>query len=164
MRSLPDYYGALNVARDATQEEIKRAYHNLAKEWHPDANRHEREKATTRFAEISTAYEILSDPDKRSRYDSFREYSFGFAPGARKGENRSYDQEWEELSRWFQQIYEKHLNRAQKQVNILLKRIQRGFIGAAVGLGVGLVFRAPALPLMVVGWLFGYYLVRDRDR
>jgi DnaJ-class molecular chaperone len=163
MRRIPDYYQSLNISRDATPEEIKRAFHNLAKEWHPDARKHEREKATTRFAEISTAYEILSDPEKRRKYDFYRDYSFGFDPGAGSRQQGSYDQEWEELSRWFQKIYEKHLNRAQKQVGVLLRRIQRGFIGAAIGLGVGLVFRAAALPLMVVGWLFGYYLVRDRE-
>jgi DnaJ-class molecular chaperone len=162
MQRIPDYYQSLSIARDASQEEIKRAYHNLAKEWHPDAGKHEREKATQRFAEISTAYEILSDPEKRSKYDLYRYYSFGFTSfsGARYGEAAN---EWEDLSEWFQQIYEKHLNRAQKQVGMFFRRIQRGFIGAAIGLGVGLVFRAAALPLMVVGWLFGYYLVRGRD-
>lgn len=163
MRRLPDYYQALNISSSATSDEIKRAYHNLAKEWHPDANKHEREKATTRFAEISTAYEILSDPEKRRKYDFYRNYTFGDSWGFGSRKQNSYEQEWEDLSKWFQQIYEKHLNQAQRQVGTVLRRIQRGFIGAAIGLGVGLVFRAAALPLMVVGWLFGYYLVRDRE-
>ena len=162
MQRIPDYYQSLNIARDASPEEIKRAYHDLAKEWHPDKGKHEREKATQRFAEISTAYEILSDPEKRSKYDSYRDYSFGFNTFSGARYQHTYD-EWEDLSEWFQQIYERNLNQAQKQVSIVFRRIQRGFIGAAIGLGVGLIFRAAALPLMVVGWLFGYYLVRDRD-
>jgi DnaJ-class molecular chaperone len=165
MQQVPDYYESLNVAKDASPEEIRRAYHDLAKEWHPDANKHSREKATTKFAEISAAYEILSDSEKRRKYDFYRDYSFGYAPftQAGAGSRREYDAEWEELSKWFQQIYEKHLHQTQKQVNRVLRRIKRGFIGAAIGLGVGFVFRAAALPLVVVGWLFGYYLVRDRD-
>ncbi len=162
MPRIPDYYQSLNISPNASQEEIKRAYHTLAKEWHPDAKRHEREKATERFAEISAAYEILSDAGKRKKYDFYREYSSGYADRTGSGYQQAYSEEWDDLSKWFQEIYEKHLHRAHQQVGIMLKRIKRGFIGAAVGLAIGLVFRATAIPLMVVGWLFGYYLVRDK--
>lgn len=62
-----DYYKALGVARDANQEEIRRAYRKLAREYHPDLNRES--DAEERFKEVGEAYEVLSDPDKRERYD-----------------------------------------------------------------------------------------------
>jgi molecular chaperone DnaJ len=67
---VPDPYETLGVARTATQEEIKKAFRNLAREHHPDANRNDPE-AENRFKEINAAYEILSDPEKRQRYDMF---------------------------------------------------------------------------------------------
>ncbi|MEU3776382.1 DnaJ C-terminal domain-containing protein [Streptomyces sp. NPDC032472] len=64
-----DYYEVLGVARDASAEEIQRAYRNLARRWHPDLNKDP--GAEERFKEISEAYEVLSDPDSRARYDRF---------------------------------------------------------------------------------------------
>ena len=65
-----DPYEILGVARSASADEIKRAYRSLARQHHPDANQGDPE-AAERFKEISLAYEILSDPDKRRRYDEF---------------------------------------------------------------------------------------------
>jgi molecular chaperone DnaJ len=62
-----DYYGTLNVGNKATDQEIKRAYRKLAREFHPDVNPDE--SAQARFKEISTAYEVLSDPEKRRIVD-----------------------------------------------------------------------------------------------
>ena len=64
---MADHYSALGVSRDATPEEIKRAYRRLARELHPDVNPDP--GAEERFKEISTAYEVLSDPEKRQMYD-----------------------------------------------------------------------------------------------
>lgn len=65
-----DPYETLGVARDATAEEIKKVYRKLAREHHPDANPND-PAAGERFKEITVAYETLSDPDKRRRYDMF---------------------------------------------------------------------------------------------
>ncbi|MCS6790276.1 MAG: J domain-containing protein [Bacteroidia bacterium] len=65
-----DYYSILGVSRDADIETIKRAYRRLALEYHPDRNPGNKE-AEEKFKEISEAYEVLSDPDKRRRYDLF---------------------------------------------------------------------------------------------
>ena len=61
-----DYYEILGVGRDATKEDIKRAYRKRAKKWHPDMNPDKREEAEERFKEISEAYAVLSDDEKRS--------------------------------------------------------------------------------------------------
>jgi curved DNA-binding protein len=70
-----DYYEALGVARTATPEEIKKAYRKLALRWHPDRHAADRRAEATRaFQRISEAYEVLSDPEKRARYDRFGEH------------------------------------------------------------------------------------------
>jgi molecular chaperone DnaJ len=66
-----DYYEMLGVSRDADKEEIKRAYRRLARKYHPDVNKED--GAEERFKEINRAYEVLSEPETRARYDRFGE-------------------------------------------------------------------------------------------
>ncbi|MBI3961995.1 MAG: molecular chaperone DnaJ [Deinococcus sp.] len=74
-----DYYEVLGVSRDVSPEELKRRYRQLARQFHPDVNKDD--GAAERFKEINEAYSILSDPEKRSRYDHFGREAFqGYTP------------------------------------------------------------------------------------
>ena len=65
---MADPYSTLGVARGATEKDIKSAYRKLAKELHPDRNK-DNPKAADRFAEVTRAYDLLSDKDKRAQFD-----------------------------------------------------------------------------------------------
>lgn len=82
--STRDYYEVLGVGRDASAEELQRAYRKLARQYHPDVNKDP--GAEDRFKEITEAYDVLSDPDTRARYDRFganwRQVPEGFDPDA----------------------------------------------------------------------------------
>src|SRR2546429_3373327 len=66
-----DYYGVLGVPRGASSDEIKRAYRRLAKKYHPDLNKENAKAAEEKFKQLSEAYEVLADPEKRKIYDQF---------------------------------------------------------------------------------------------
>ena len=65
-----DYYKILGVSKDASQDDIKRAYRRYAKKYHPDLNPGDKE-AERRFKEINEAYQVLGDEQKRKKYDAF---------------------------------------------------------------------------------------------
>ncbi len=74
-----DYYQILGVSQDVDKDELKRAYRRLARQYHPDVNKES--GAEEKFKEISRAYEVLSEPETRARYDRFGEAGVGGAAG-----------------------------------------------------------------------------------
>jgi len=64
-----DYYSVLGIPKTAAEKDVKSAYRKLARKWHPDANPKNPKEAEEKFKEISEAYEVLGDPEKRKKYD-----------------------------------------------------------------------------------------------
>src|SRR5205814_1013648 len=80
-----DFYAVLGVSASATQDEIKKQYRKLAARYHPDKNPNDA-KAADRFKEISEAYQVLGDADRRKQYDQMRQLgAFGGFGGSRSG-------------------------------------------------------------------------------
>ena len=83
MANKRDYYEVLGVDKNVTDDELKRAYRKLAKKYHPDANPDNKKEAEEKFKEVSEAYEVLSDSQKRRMYDQFgHDGPQGFGGGA----------------------------------------------------------------------------------
>src|SRR5918911_3182969 len=80
MAAVKDLYETLGVSRTASQDEIKKAYRNLARRHHPDNNPGDA-AAEERFKEVQTAYDVLSDPEKRKQYDRFGSQNGRPGPG-----------------------------------------------------------------------------------
>ncbi|HEY9881955.1 MAG TPA: DnaJ C-terminal domain-containing protein [Leptolyngbyaceae cyanobacterium] len=126
-----DYYALLGVGRSATADEIKRAFRKLARQYHPDVNPGDK-GAEAKFKEISEAYEVLSDPEKRQKYDQFGQYwqqasragSYTGSPGDMGGFDFSSYGSFDEF------------------INELLGRF--GGAGGAPGAGRSYSYRAPS--------------------
>ena len=71
MAEKKDYYEILGVSKNATDDELKKAFRKMAKKYHPDANPDNKEEAEKKFKEVNEAYEVLSNPQKRKMYDQF---------------------------------------------------------------------------------------------
>src|SRR5438128_1985726 len=115
-----DYYGILGVARGADEKEIKSAYRRLARKYHPDVNPGDK-TSEAKFKEVSEAYEVLSDSEKRAQYDRYGEqwkaYSqSGQGAGAGAGSSRGVEVEYgqEGLSDFLESIFGNWKMRAER--------------------------------------------------
>ena len=79
-----DYYDVLGVQKGASDADIKKAYRQLAKKYHPDVNPGDKD-AEAKFKEVNEAYEVLSDPDKKAKYDQYGHAAFDPSAGAGGG-------------------------------------------------------------------------------
>ncbi len=75
-----DFYDVLGVARDSSDEDLKKAYRKLAMQWHPDRN-HGNKDAEPKFKELNEAYDVLKDPERRAAYDQYGHAAFDAASG-----------------------------------------------------------------------------------
>lgn len=80
-----DYYALLEITKDASEDDIKKAYKKMALKWHPDRNPNNVEQATEMFKNISEAYEVLNNPEKRKVYDQFGKNGLANANGPNGG-------------------------------------------------------------------------------
>lgn len=87
---MSDPYQVLGVSKDASDDDIKKAYRKLSKQYHPDLNR-DNPEATEKFKEVNTAYEILGDKQKRAQYDQYGSAAFGGGPGGAGGGFGGFD-------------------------------------------------------------------------
>ena len=95
-----DYYEVLGVAKNASPDEIKRAYRRMAIKYHPDKNPDNKKEAEAKFKECAEAYEVLSDPEKRQRYDQFGH------DGLRGAGVRDYSHmRWQDIGSVFEDIF-----------------------------------------------------------
>ncbi|MCJ8013386.1 J domain-containing protein [Paenibacillus sp. KQZ6P-2] len=119
-------YEILEIGEDSSQDEIKQAYRKLAMKWHPDKNQENMQIATTLFKKIRYAYEVLSDPVSRKKYDASLQNQNKFSQYASTHEEMEYDYaayRFEE--EMFQMAYELAFqNKSWNQISPLL--IQRG--------------------------------------
>ncbi|MEF8873282.1 MAG: molecular chaperone DnaJ [Candidatus Thermoplasmatota archaeon] len=94
-----DYYDILGVDKDASKEDIKKAYRKKAKKYHPDKNPENTEEAREKFKEISEAYEVLADDEKRKRYDRYgkRGVKQEFGEGGFDWSDFSHDDDLEDI-------------------------------------------------------------------
>ena len=104
-----DYYEVLGVARNANADEIKKAYRKAAIKYHPDKNPGDKE-AEEKFKEAAEAYDVLSNPEKRARYDQFGHAGMNGAAGGNYGGFSGGGFTMEDLFSQFGDIFGGHIS------------------------------------------------------
>jgi curved DNA-binding protein len=141
-----DYYEVLGVGRSAGADEIKKAYRRLALEWHPDRHPAEkRDAAEAKFKRISEAYEVLSDAEKRARYDQLgQNWQQGEEFRPRSGEARMSREEFEQqfgrggFSEFFESVFGDQFRRQASGTRSHRRfRVRGADIEAEMALGIG---------------------------
>jgi DnaJ-class molecular chaperone len=145
-----DYYETLGVPKTASTKDIKAAYRKLARKWHPDVNPTKKKDAEEKFKEIAEANEVLSDPEKRKRYDTLgpnwqqQAQDFGYQPGGRRAGGDGVHYEFRDFgdepgfSDFFQTFFS-DLGRARGTGSARSSR--RGVRGSDVEYGIELTLR-----------------------
>jgi curved DNA-binding protein len=135
-----DYYATLGVARDASEEDIRKAFRKLARQYHPDVAKNKKE-AEAKFKEINEAQEVLTDPVKRRKYDELganwqqAEAGYGAGPGARRAwQTPGQDQEFHfggtGFSDFFEQFFGGRGQRTSDFDDLLRRSARTGRAGA----------------------------------
>lgn len=99
-----DYYKILSVAEDADSKAIKTAYRKLARKYHPDVSEHK--EAEEKFKQVTEAYEVLKDPEKRAQYDEYRKYGSGTSSrGDGRYSSREFEGDFSGFSDFFSSVF-----------------------------------------------------------
>jgi molecular chaperone DnaJ len=129
-----EYYNTLGVDRGASQDEIKRAYRRLAKKYHPDLNKENHKEAEEKFKEVSEAYEVLSDPQKRANYDRFGSAGVDFGRGGFDWSNFTRFSDVEDIfGDLFKDFFGGNFGRSRGGSSIFDNFFGRGYTQADVG-------------------------------
>jgi len=129
-----EYYKTLGVDRGSSQDEIKRAYRRLAKKYHPDLNKENHKESEEKFKEVSEAYEVLSDSQKRANYDKFGSAGVDFGRGGFEWSNFTRFSDVEDIfGGLFKDLFGGNFGRAQGGSSMFDDLFGRGHTGADAG-------------------------------
>ncbi len=134
MTEKKEYYKTLGVERGSSQDEIKRAYRRLAKKYHPDLNKENHKESEEKFKEVSEAYEVLSDSQKRANYDKFGSAGVDFGRGGFEWSNFTRFSDVEDIfGGLFKDLFGGNFGRAQGGSSMFDDLFGRGHTGADAG-------------------------------
>lgn len=124
MRLQRNYYEVLGLPRTASQQDVKKKYHELARQFHPDRAQ-DKELAQRLFVQINQAYQTLIDPEKRARYDNGLLTTNAAAPGAKQGGSTHAPASPEQVKRWMQEANDAYLRGDRELAVKLCQRVLR---------------------------------------
>ena len=134
MTEKKEYYKTLGVERGSSQDEIKRAYRRLAKKYHPDLNKENHKESEEKFKEVSEAYEVLSDSQKRANYDKFGSAGVDFGRGGFEWSNFTRFSDVEDIfGGLFKDLFGGNFGRSQGGSSMFDDLFGQGHTGADAG-------------------------------